>query len=473
LSNLARDWANPLKNTGGVDWIGDDKYNVRVVYLGDSGWQELPREIQNVNSVTSTIWFPLQETIPQGSNSDYYLYYGNPWAEAPPSDISAVFGTSSMLVAHLNGETMGSEGEEGVIGGSGFSWVEEESGYTTAFITGTATLSYTHSNNIDSHQGSVAFHIDPPWAEPWKPDDGFTHYLFEAWDSAQDHLSLYKGDDAKLHFEVVAGGQASEVTGYTNAMDYRWNTLVATWEDDGGEANLYLNGEGFTSTEVTGTLDADLDLWLGSQAGGGDAGEAAFANLMIYDEPMSEEQALSQYRALIWTDIQTQEGEWTTEPITITYDYDDLYRLTSASYSNGAVYTYTYDAVGNRQAMVSPEGSVSYTYDAANRLTNVGGVEYSWDDNGNLLYDGVRSYEYDHANQLTQITGTLTTQYAYNGDGARISKTVDGVTTDYVVDLASSLPVVISDTNAIYLYGLDIIAQQEALLQGSGQAQRY
>lgn len=39
---------------------------------------------------------------------------------------------------------------------------------------------------------------------------------------------------------------------------------------------------------------------------------------------------------------------------------------------------------------------------------------------------------------------------------------MDGTTNDYLVDLAASLPVVISDTDAIYLYGLDIIAEQLA-----------
>ena len=62
---------------------------------------------------------------------------------------------------------------------------------------------------------------------------------------------------------------------------------------------------------------------------------------------------------------------------------------------------------------------------------------------------------------------TLTTQFAYNGDGVRTSKTAGGTTTDYVLDLATTLPVVISDTDAIYLYGLDIVAEQ---LAGS---QRY
>jgi RHS repeat-associated protein len=60
------------------------------------------------------------------------------------------------------------------------------------------------------------------------------------------------------------------------------------------------------------------------------------------------------------------------------------------------------------------------------------------------------------------ILGTQTTQFAYNGDGVRTSKTVAGDTTDYVLDLAARLPVVISDTEAVYLYGLDIIAQQQS-----------
>ena len=37
-----------------------------------------------------------------------------------------------------------------------------------------------------------------------------------------------------------------------------------------------------------------------------------------------------------------------------------------------------------------------------------------------------------------------------------------GDTTQYVLDLATTLPVVISGTEAVYLYGLDIIAQQQA-----------
>jgi RHS repeat-associated protein len=103
------------------------------------------------------------------------------------------------------------------------------------------------------------------------------------------------------------------------------------------------------------------------------------------------------------------------------------------------------------------------SYIAADRSTSGGGQTYSWDDNGNLLSDGVRTYSYDHANRLRQVTeGSLTTQFAYNADGVRVAKTIGAATTDYLVDLASTLPVVISDTDAVYLYGLDIIAEQLA-----------
>jgi len=60
----------------------------------------------------------------------------------------------------------------------------------------------------------------------------------------------------------------------------------------------------------------------------------------------------------------------------------------------------------------------------------------------------------------------LASQFAYNGDGVRTSKTVAGETTEYALDLLATLPVVISDTKAVYLYGLDIIAQQQAIRRG-------
>jgi YD repeat-containing protein len=61
----------------------------------------------------------------------------------------------------------------------------------------------------------------------------------------------------------------------------------------------------------------------------------------------------------------------------ISYTYDSLYRLITATYSSGESYRYTYDAVGNRLSLVTSNGSTSYEYDTANRLTSVNGVVYT------------------------------------------------------------------------------------------------
>jgi uncharacterized repeat protein (TIGR01451 family) len=441
--------------------LASDGRDLRVVYWGDTGWEELPREIQGLDSITSTLWFPLQDTIEQGLSGDYYVYYGNPWPDSPTQAITRVFGTSSELVARLNGETTGSEGETGTIGGSGFSWVAEESGFTPASITNTATLTYSRSGAIEPAQGTIALHVKPTW----DTDDETTHYLFQAGQAGSDRLEIFKNSSAEMRFEVVAGGESYEVTEDADLVAGGWSSIVATWDDGGDSAYLYQNGKGTNSTTITNTVSGTLDIWLGSQAGGGASTEALMANLFVYDQVLTQAQAESLHRSLLWADIMPQDEEWrgVTSTMTITYQYDPLYRLTGATYSGGAEYQYTYDAVGNRQTMDSPQGEASYSYDAANRLTSVGGVTYTWDDNGNLTSDGVRSYTYDHANRLTQVTqGSQTTQFAYNGDGDRTSKTVDGDTTQYVLDLAATLPVVVSDTEAVYLYGLDIIAQQQA-----------
>ena len=65
-----------------------------------------------------------------------------------------------------------------------------------------------------------------------------------------------------------------------------------------------------------------------------------------------------------------------------------LNRLTKADYSTGESFAYQYDAVGNRTVMTDATGVTTYTYDAANRLTNLGDVSYTWDARGNLVSDG-------------------------------------------------------------------------------------
>jgi YD repeat-containing protein len=152
-------------------------------------------------------------------------------------------------------------------------------------------------------------------------------------------------------------------------------------------------------------------------------------------------------------------------PASITYTYDDLYRLTGAEYSTGESFAYTYDAVGNRLQLTRDGGQVTnYAYDAADRLTSVNGVGYTWDDNGNLLSDGVRTYSYDAADRLIAVSGQPSAvSYTYNGDGLLVGRTVDSVGTTFTWDVAASLPQVLATSDgAAYLYGLSLLAQQQS-----------
>jgi len=148
---------------------------------------------------------------------------------------------------------------------------------------------------------------------------------------------------------------------------------------------------------------------------------------------------------------------------TIDYTYDALYRLTNANYDSGASFAYTYDAVGNRLTQeINGNGAMTYTYDVANRLTQVGGTEYTWDNNGNLLNDGTSTYAYDSANRLTSVSQNgNTSTFAYNGMGDRLRQTVNGVLTTYTLDLNAGLTQVLADGANTYLHGAGRLGEQQ------------
>lgn len=189
---------------------------------------------------------------------------------------------------------------------------------------------------------------------------------------------------------------------------------------------------------------------------------------------------------------------------TTRYSYDSANRLDKSVYPNGTVTTYTYDTANRLKSLVNKKSdlttiisSYSYTLDAAgnqtnmsfseplpmvlsnrniisiydneNRLSNVGGVSYSHDSNGNLIGKGNGdSFNYDYRNKLSQsVISGKTTQYRYDGVGNRLSKIEVGnwLTKRYVLDINSDLPNVIAETDenrnitAYYVYGLGLISK--------------
>ncbi len=131
------------------------------------------------------------------------------------------------------------------------------------------------------------------------------------------------------------------------------------------------------------------------------------------------------------------------QPVTSTYEYDEVDRLTRWQRGSDRFEAYTYDGVGNRLSLEDQGGSTQYSYDAANRLLDTlrqpaSGVPvattYGWDDSGNLISKDVggltTGYQYD---ALSRLTGTSGPEgifaYGYDPLGIRVRETRDGQTT--------------------------------------------
>jgi len=122
----------------------------------------------------------------------------------------------------------------------------------------------------------------------------------------------------------------------------------------------------------------------------------------------------------------------------VEYSYDELYRLTNEDiYDDGATLTeaisYTYNEVGNRLTKTDNNGTISYSYDANDRLLTAGGTTFAYDDNGNTRSKtdaaGTVYYDYDYENRLVQVDDPIggLTDYTYDfeeekGSGLHIDK---------------------------------------------------
>ncbi len=172
----------------------------------------------------------------------------------------------------------------------------------------------------------------------------------------------------------------------------------------------------------------------------------------------------------------------------VAYDYDALYRLIGESiYDLGLdpatdppsrTIGYTYDPVGNRMTRDdSEEGLTSYTYDENDRLLTevAGGVatHFGYDANGNTISKTNATdqvfYHWDYENRLIAVDndgdGTNDIEYQYNADGIKVSQTVDGEETRYLIDANRPYAQVLEEytpggvIKVSYVHGLNLISQ--------------
>jgi RHS repeat-associated protein len=159
---------------------------------------------------------------------------------------------------------------------------------------------------------------------------------------------------------------------------------------------------------------------------------------------------------------------------TVNWSYDNIYRLTDEvitldPHSRNGNAHYDLDPVGNRtQETATLPGLLpgSFTYDADDRLNTE-----TYDANGNTLTSAGKTFTYDFANRLKSMTeGTVTVTLAYDADGNRVAKTVNGVTTRYLVDdlNPTGYAQVVEEVTAgtvtrQYTYGLQRISQTQQI----------
>jgi RHS repeat-associated protein len=119
------------------------------------------------------------------------------------------------------------------------------------------------------------------------------------------------------------------------------------------------------------------------------------------------------------------------------YTYDALNRLEHAEGPWG-VFDYTYDGVGNRLTKVVNDQTDTYTYvTGTNKIQEITGpVAYTHDANGNITGVGSKVLTYNQNNRLIRVeeNSTVLGEYTYNGEGQRVIKIADGVTTVFHYD---------------------------------------
>ena len=131
--------------------------------------------------------------------------------------------------------------------------------------------------------------------------------------------------------------------------------------------------------------------------------------------------------------------------VTSAYTYtkdNELLNLAHTWTGGEATYIYGFDGNGRRTNLrisndifdpwLTMTPSLTLTSNNLNQLTSIGGTPLGYDLNGNLLNDGTHIYTHDAVNRLVDVDGTIT--YAYDAQGRRVSKTVNGTVTKYVYD---------------------------------------
>ncbi len=151
-------------------------------------------------------------------------------------------------------------------------------------------------------------------------------------------------------------------------------------------------------------------------------------------------------------------------PLTQTYTYDHLNRLTVAEENGGASWrqTFTYDRYGNRNFVADVTHTtpallgLNPTFDLNNNRISVG-QGYSYDAAGDLTADAQgHSYAYDAERRQVNFDAS-SALYTYDGTGQRVKKISGSVTTIFVYNTSGQMVAEYNNTNVLPVGGTTYI----------------
>jgi len=155
-----------------------------------------------------------------------------------------------------------------------------------------------------------------------------------------------------------------------------------------------------------------------------------------------------------------------------TYAYDDLNQLTGAIYPNARQVTYAYDSVGNRKILNDTGTNSNYVVNPLNEYGQAGGSTFCYDADGNITNQtsaaGTISYQYDAENRLVGVATPTngTWQFIYDSLGNRTATVYNGATNQYLLDVFGLVDVAAeydSTGNLVarYDHGLGLVARED------------
>ena len=252
-------------------------------------------------------------------------------------------------------------------------------------------------------------------------------------------------------FTLTVGGETVGTTTYAYDLLDRVTAVTA----DGVETTYTYDANGNRASQTTGAVTTTYTYNKANLVTG-------MFNILLNDD--GEDVVISEFAYTYYADGNQRTKTETLlggDPVTTTYVYDGLGRLTGETTGEDSI-TYTYDANGNRVGMNRNGTVTAYAYDANNRLLSetVGDTvtTYTYDANGNTLTAGDKTYTYNDRGQQTGYSnGTTAAAYAYNPSGLRKAKTVGG-STKYFVYNGMNIVYEYSESVAdgiAYFYGLN------------------